>query len=141
MALASDTSRTRLLALQRAKTPGRAVRALRHRLDAVLPIDVLTTHYPDQQGRVLLNVDLRPAAHTTVRQAAAAHGQRPRDFLSQAVTDAVVRDGEKRARHLTGQLEELLGEHTPEELLLCAARTLLSHPHRRPRGMCASAPS
>ncbi|MGF0173852.1 hypothetical protein ACQF36_26065 [Streptomyces sp. Marseille-Q5077] len=141
VALASDTSRTRLLALQRAKTPGRAVRALRQRLKAVLPIDVLTTHYPDQQGRVLLNVALSPSTQTTVRQAAAAHGQRPRDFLSQAVTDAVARHREKRARHLTSRLEELLGEHTPEELLLCAARTLLSRPHRRPSGTCASAPS
>ncbi|MFJ1807749.1 MULTISPECIES: hypothetical protein [unclassified Streptomyces] len=141
MELANDTSRTRLLALQRAKTPGRALRALRHRLDAVPTIDVLTTHYPDQQGRVLLNVDLSPAAHTTVRQAAAAHGQQPRDFLSQVVTDAVIRDGKERARHLTSRLEELLDEHPPEELLLCAARTLLSRTHCRRRGTCASAPS
>ncbi|MGW1267233.1 hypothetical protein [Streptomyces sp. NPDC002491] len=140
-ALASDTSRARLLALQRAKTPGRALRALRHRLDAVLPIDVLTTHYPDRQGQVLLNVALCPTARTTVRRAAAAWAQRPRDFLGQVVTDAVARHREERARHLTSRLEELLVEHTPEELLLCAASTLLSHPHRRPRGKCAARPS
>jgi len=138
VALASDTSRTRLLALQRAKTPGRALRALRHRLDAVLPIDVLTTHYPDRQGQVLLNVALSPTVRTTVRRAAAARAQRPRDFLGQVVTDAVARHGEERARHLTSRLEELLVEHTPEELLLCTASTLLSRPHRWPRGKCAS---
>jgi hypothetical protein len=141
VALASDISRTRLLALQRAKTPGRALRALRRRLDAVLPIDVLTTLYPDREGRVLLNIVLSSAAHTTIRRAAAARGQRPRDFLSQVVTDAVVRHGEEHARQLTSRLEELLVDHTPEELLLCAASALLSRPHRRPRGKCASAPS
>lgn len=137
VALASDTSRTRLLALQRAKTPGRALRALRHRLDAVLPIDVLTTHYPDRQGRVMMNVALSPTARTTVRRTAAACGQRPRDFLRQVVTDAVARHSEERARHL----EELLAEHTPEELLLCAVSALLRHPRRRPRCKSAPAPS
>jgi len=141
VALASDTSRTRLLVLQRARTPGRALRTLRHRLDAVLPIDVLTTHYPDRQGRVLLNVGLSPAALTTIRRLAAARGQRPRDFLSQAVTDAVARHGEERARHLTNRLEELLVNHTPEELLHSAASALLGHPHRQPRVNRTSAPS
>ncbi|MET7453590.1 hypothetical protein ABZT03_17220 [Streptomyces sp. NPDC005574] len=141
VALASDTNPTRLLALQRAKTPGRALRVLRRRLDAILPIDVLTTHHPDKKGRVLLNVTLSPAARTTIHRAAAARDQRPRDFLSQAVTSAVVRHGEERARHLTARLEELLVEHTPEELLLCVANAFRSHPHGRPRGECASAPS
>ncbi|WP_327347022.1 hypothetical protein [Streptomyces europaeiscabiei] len=39
--LAANADRTRLLALQRAKSPGRALRALRRQLDALLPIDVL----------------------------------------------------------------------------------------------------
>ncbi|MFM9552639.1 hypothetical protein ACKI19_10120 [Streptomyces caniscabiei] len=89
VALASNNDRTRLLTLQRAKTPGRALRALRRRLDAVLPIDVLTTHYPDRQGCVLLNFALSHPARTTIRQAAEACGQRPRDFLKQTVIDAV----------------------------------------------------
>ncbi|MGI5453577.1 hypothetical protein ACQEWB_10465 [Streptomyces sp. CA-249302] len=137
VALASDTNRTRLLALQRARTPERALRTLRHRLDVMLPIDVLTTHYPDRQGRVLLNVALSPATRTTVRHAAAARGQRPRDFLSEIITDAIARHGEQRARHLTSRLEELLTDHTPEELLRCAANAL----HRRSRGKCASTSS
>ncbi|MFJ8138360.1 MULTISPECIES: hypothetical protein [Streptomyces] len=137
VALANDTSRTRLLALQRARTPGRALRALRHRLDAMLPIDVLTTHYPDRHGRVLLNISLSPATRTVVRRAASARGQRPRDFLSEIITDAVARHGEERARHLASRLEELLVDHAPEELLLCAAHAL----HRRSRGKCASVPS
>ncbi|WP_349636910.1 DUF6083 domain-containing protein [Streptomyces mirabilis] len=61
---ASNNDRTRLLTLQHAKTHGRALRALRRRLDAVLPIDVLTTHYPDRQGRVLLKRALSRTART-----------------------------------------------------------------------------
>ncbi|NUK06841.1 hypothetical protein HRW23_08700 [Streptomyces lunaelactis] len=98
--LGTNTARTRLLALQRAKTPGRALRVLRHRLDALLPIDVLTTHYPDRQGCVLLNFALSHTARTAIRHAAAARSQRPRDFLSQTVTDAVALHKEERARRL-----------------------------------------
>ncbi|WP_326742437.1 hypothetical protein PXH67_11085 [Streptomyces sp. P8-A8] len=139
--LASNTDHTRLLTLQRAKTPGRALRALRHRLDAVLPIDVLTSHYPDRQGCVLLKFALSHTARTALRQAAAACGQRPRDFLSKTVPDAVARHEEERARRLTIQLEALLAQHSPEELLLCAASTLLSHDNRRPSGKPSATPS
>ncbi|MFD8001651.1 hypothetical protein [Streptomyces mirabilis] len=140
VALASNTDHTRLLTLQRAKTPGRALRALRRRLDAVLPIDVLTTHYPDRQGCVLLNFALIHTARAHIRQAAAACGQRPRNFLSQTVTDAVARHKEERVRRLATQMEELLVQHTPEELL-CAAGSLLSHYNRLPGGKSSSAPS
>lgn len=140
VALASNTDHSRLLALQRAKTPGRALRALRHRLDAVLPIDVLTSHYPDRHGCVLLNFALSHTARTALRQAAAACGQRPRDFLRKSVTNAVARHEEERACHLTTQLEALLVQHSPEELLLCAASTLLSH-HNRPGGKPSATPS
>ncbi|MFG2727858.1 hypothetical protein [Streptomyces canus] len=141
VALSSNNDHTQLLTLQRAKTPGRALRVLRHRLDAVLPIDVLTTHYPDRQGCVLLNFALSHTARTAIRQAAAARRQRPRDFLRQSVTDAVARHQEERARHLTTQLEGLLVQHTSEELLFCAASTLLSHHNRLPSGKSSSTPS
>ncbi|MGW0556537.1 hypothetical protein ACWDZ6_20405 [Streptomyces sp. NPDC002926] len=138
--LGANTDRTRLLALQRAKTPGRALRVLRHRLDALLPLDVLTTHYPDQKGCVLLNVALSHAARTALRQAAAARGQRSRDFLGQTVTAAVAQHQEERARRLTSQLEGLLAQHSPEELLVCAASTLLEH-SRLPSSEPYSTPS
>ncbi|MFE1880171.1 hypothetical protein [Streptomyces diastatochromogenes] len=126
VALASNTDHTRLLIVQRAKTPGRALRAVRHRLNAALPIDVVTTHYPDRQGCVLVNFALSHEARTIIHRAAAAGGQRPRDFLSQTVTDAVARHQEERARRLTTHLNGLLDQHTAEELLLGAASMLLS---------------
>ncbi|MFF3663371.1 hypothetical protein [Streptomyces olivochromogenes] len=134
VALASNNDRTRLLTLRRAKTPGRAVRALRRRLDGVLPIDVLATHYPDRQGCVVLDFALSHTAHTTIRQAAEACGQRPRDFLRQTVIEAVAQHNEERVRRLMTRFEGLLAQHTPEELLACAASTLLSHDNRMPSG-------
>lgn len=141
VALASNYDCTRLLALQRAKTAGRALRALRHRLDAVLPIDVLTTHYPDRQGCVLLNFALSHTARIAIRQAAAACGQRPRDFLRQTVIEAVARHEEDHARQLATHMEGLLAQYTPEELLLCAADALLSHHTRMPGGKPSSVSS
>ncbi|MEU0818690.1 hypothetical protein [Streptomyces mirabilis] len=44
VALAANAERTRLMAVQQARSPGRALHRLRHHLDALLPIDVLTTH-------------------------------------------------------------------------------------------------
>ncbi|WP_094214957.1 hypothetical protein [Streptomyces diastatochromogenes] len=125
--LASNVDQTRLLTLQRAKSPGRALRVLRHRLDEVLPIDVLTSHYPDQQGCVLLNFALGQTARTAIRQAAAVRGQRPRDFVRHTVTAAVTQHQQEQAHHLTTRLEELLMQHTPEELLLCAASAISQH--------------
>ena len=125
--LAANAERTRLMAMQRAKSPGRALRQLRRRLDALLPIDVLTTHYPDHRGQVRLNVAFSHAAHTAIRRAAATRGQRPQDFLSQSVTAAVARHERERAQRLTAQLEGLLAHHTAEEVLACTASTLLGH--------------
>ncbi|WP_327723685.1 hypothetical protein [Streptomyces europaeiscabiei] len=129
--LAANADRTRLLALQRAKSPGRALRALRRQLDALLPIDVLTSHYPDQYGQVLLNLTLSNTTRTAIRRAAATRGQRPQDFLSNSVATAVARHEQQRRRHLTAQLEELLVHHSPEEVLTCAADALLGRRHHR----------
>lgn len=127
VALAANAERTRLMAMQQAGSPGRVLHRLRHQLDALLPIDVLTTHYPDRRGQVRLNVALSHAAHTAIRRAAAARGQRPQDFLSQSVTAAVARHERERAQRLTAQLEELFAHHTAEEVLACTASALLGH--------------
>ncbi|MEV6380684.1 hypothetical protein AB0M31_14825 [Streptomyces sp. NPDC051773] len=138
VALAGNNDSTRLLTLQRAKTPGRALRTLRRQLDAVLPIDVLTTHYPDREGCVLLNFALSHHARATIGRAAEACGQRPRDFLRQTVTDAVAQHKEDRVRRLMTRFEGMLALHSPEELLACAASTFLSHDNRLPSGRSQS---
>lgn len=131
--LAANTDRTRLMAVHRAKSPGRALRSLRHELDRLLPIDVLTTHYPDTSGRVLLNIVFTRAMHSVISRAATARGQEPADFLTGTVVEAVQRDEQARIRRLTAQLQDLLVHHTPEAVLVCAARVLLDH-QRPPSG-------
>lgn len=122
--LAANAERTRLMAVQRAKNPSRALRTLRHQLDALLPIDVLTTHYPDQHGQIRLNLTLSHAAHTAVRRAAATRGQRPQDFLGQSVTAALARHERQRAQRLTTHLEGMQAHYSAEEVLLSAASAL-----------------
>lgn len=127
VALAVNAERTRLMAVQRARSPGRALHRLRHQLDALLPIDVLTIHYPDHRGQVQLNMAFSRATLTAIRRAAATRGQRFQDFLSQRVTAAVARHEQERAQRLTAQLERLLADHTAEEVLACTASALLAH--------------
>lgn len=123
--LAANADRTRLMTLRRAKTSGRALRSLRRELDPLLPIDVLTTHYADASGQVMLNVDLPRDLHSAISQAAAACGQKPADFLGRTVTAALERDERDRTRQLAGQLRGLLVHHAPEDVLACAGLLLL----------------
>ncbi|MER6352416.1 hypothetical protein ABT186_11335 [Streptomyces sp. NPDC001634] len=123
--LAANMDRTRLMAVHRAKSPGRALRSLRHELDRLLPIDVLMTHYPDAAGHVLLNIAFTRAMCSAISRAATARGQKPAGFLSRTIVNAVERDERARTRHLTAQLQDLLVQHTPEAVLACAARVLL----------------
>lgn len=127
--LAANADRTRLMTARRAKPPGQALRSLRRKLDRLLPIDVLTTHYPDRSGQVLLNVVLPGATRSSVLQAAAAQKQKPGVFLGRAVVAALERNERDRTRRLTAQLQSLLVYHTPEDVLNCAAHVLLCSRH------------
>jgi hypothetical protein len=128
--VAANADRTRLMAVHSARSPGGALHTLRRRLDALLPIDVLTTHYPDRHGRVLLNVALPHTADQALRRAAAATGQRPQDVLRRRVSEALARDEQDRAQRLATRLEGLLAHHTPEEVLTSVASLLHSRQYR-----------
>ncbi|MEU6093103.1 hypothetical protein ABZ865_41440 [Streptomyces sp. NPDC047085] len=102
---------------------------LRRQLRTQLPIDALTTHYPDRRGQVPLNIALSPSADAALHRIAAVLGQRPQEVLSQWVTADLARHApQERARRLENRLESLLVHHTLEEVLVCAARV---HPSRR----------
>ncbi|MFE5893231.1 hypothetical protein ACFQ6E_30410 [Streptomyces sp. NPDC056462] len=123
--LAANADRTRLMTVQSGKSPSRALHRLRHRLDTVLPIDVLTTHYPDRHGLLLLNVVLSRRTDTQIRREAAAMGRRPGDVLAERITDGLARKQRQRHHRLESQMQRLLNHHTPEEVLACAADRLL----------------
>ncbi|MFF2367821.1 hypothetical protein ACFVU0_34615 [Streptomyces sp. NPDC058122] len=129
MPLAASADRTRLMTVHSARSPGGALHAVRRRLGTRVPVDVLATHYPDQHGHVLVNVDLHRSADKALHQAAAVLGQRPQDLLRRRVTAALARDAQERARHLELRLESLLANHAPEEVLACVAGFLHSRRH------------
>ncbi|WP_449353120.1 hypothetical protein [Streptomyces shaanxiensis] len=129
--LGANCDGTRLMTIHPAKTPGRALRSVRRRLQRLVPVDILTTHYPDPSGQVTLNVEFGPAPWRLIRVAAAARGQRPAEYVGQSLTGALRRSEQERDRALTAQLEGMLAHHRPEEVLACTARILL---HRRDPG-------
>ncbi|PJM91463.1 hypothetical protein [Streptomyces sp. CB01373] len=127
--LAANADRTRLMAVQSARGPSGALHVLRHQLGTRLPIDILTTHYPDRHNQVLLNIALSRSADAALRRRAAVLGQRPQDVLSQSVAADLARREQERTRRLEDRLESLLAHHTLEEVLVCAARALPGRYH------------
>lgn len=118
---AANADRTRLMTVQRGKSPGRALHRLRRHLDTVLPIDVLTTHFPDRRGQVLLNVVLSRRAHVQIRREAAALGRRAGDVLDERIAADLAAEQHRRRHRLESQMQRLLIHHTPQEILACAA--------------------
>lgn len=126
---AVNADRTRLMAVHSTTSPSRALHRLRSRLDDILPIDVLTTHYPDHKGRVLLNVDLSRDVDAAIRREASASGRRPRDILGERITAGLAHERRERRHRLESQLHALLAQHTPHEVLTCAAALLARSTH------------
>lgn len=126
--LAANHDATRLMALVRAKTPHQAVHRLRHRLSAQLPVDVITTHYPDTGGQILLNIAFPPAVHAAIRHSADRTGQPPELFLKLALDRALARHASDEADRLDRAVRELLAHTTSAHLLTAVGRVLSRHP-------------
>lgn len=134
MALAPDTDRTRLMTVAGGKTAGKALRRTRARLEHLLPIDILTTHYPDTTGGVVVNVALPENAHACLEDAARREGRSTEAHLTDAVHRSLSRAEYDKARRLDAALDELLTWTTPQQLLTAAARTITQPitPHGAP---------
>lgn len=126
--LAANNDATRLMALVRARTPGRAAHHLRHRLGPRLPVDVITTHYPDTVGQILLNVAFPPDVHAAIRHSAGQTGQSPGLFLKLALDRALARHASEEADRLDRAVGELLAHTTSAHLLTALGRALSRHP-------------
>ncbi|MEU1697420.1 hypothetical protein [Streptomyces hirsutus] len=127
--LAANHDATRLMAVVRAKSPGRACSRLRRQVDGRLPVDAIATHYPDPSGQVLLNVVLPPAALTT---AAERTGQPLRLFVQGSVHRALARHAAEEANRLDLAVQHLLADTTPTQLLAALGRTLTHTPGATP---------
>ncbi|MFF3932936.1 hypothetical protein [Streptomyces hirsutus] len=130
--LAANHDATRLMAVVRAKTPGKACSRLRRQVDGRLPIDAITTHYPDPSGQVLLNVVLPPAAHAALTAAAERAGQPLRLFVQGSVHWALARHAGEEADRLDMVVRHLLAGTTPSQLLAALGRTLTHTPGAAP---------
>ncbi|MGD6757221.1 hypothetical protein [Streptomyces sp. BH105] len=122
--LAADPTRRRLMTVCRAPSPGRAARRLRHRLDAHLPIDVITTHYSDAHGRLLLNVDLPSAADSALRAAARRARHTPGRHLELALHRALADHARRENHRVETAVRHLLDGTTPARLLAAVAHAL-----------------
>jgi hypothetical protein len=128
MPLAANHDATHLMAVLPAKTSGKALNRLRHRMGGRLPIDVITTHYPDSSGQILLNVAFPPAAHTALRAAAGRMGQPPRCFMQLALHRALARHATDEADRLDQAVQHLLADTTASHLLAAIGRVLTRTP-------------
>ncbi|MFK0288030.1 hypothetical protein ACIQVL_47250 [Streptomyces sp. NPDC090499] len=122
--LAANHDTRRLMAVAGGKTPERAAHRLRQRLTGRLPIDVITSHYPDAHGRVLLNVDFPPDAHTTLQQTARHAGLTPERFVREALHRALAEHADREADRLDHAVRQLLANTTPAHLLSAVGHAL-----------------
>ncbi|MFJ3692157.1 hypothetical protein ACIPWB_31115 [[Kitasatospora] papulosa] len=130
--LATNHDTTRLMTLVRAKTPGRAAHRLRQHLATRLPVDVITTHYPDADGQVLLNLAFPPAVHATIRQAAQETGQSPELFVKLALHRALAQHASDKADRLDRAVQQLLAGTTTAHLLAAVGHALTRTPGAAP---------
>ncbi|MEU0957154.1 hypothetical protein ABZ353_33230 [Streptomyces niveus] len=132
MPLAANHDMTRLMTVMKAGNPDQALNRARRRLKGLLPIDALTTHYPDQEGQVLLSVAFSPAAAAAIRHAAQHEGQEPHLFLAQTIRRAMAEHARRQAADLDHALRSLLTRTSPERLVAAVGRTL-THTSGEPR--------
>lgn len=128
MSFAANHDTTHLLALVRAKTPDKALNRLRRQIGGRLPVDVITTHYPDPDGQILLNVAFPPATRTALKAVADAAGQPLPVFLQLAVHRALARHGSEEANRLDQEVQRLIAHTTASHLLAAIGRALTHAP-------------
>ena len=131
--LAANHDATRLMTLVHAKTSHQAARRLRHRLRARLPIDVITTHYPDTDHQVLLNVVFPAAVHAHLKNEARRAHQSPERFVKLALHRALALHADQETDRLDRAVRELLTHTTPAHLLAAVGHALTRLPERPTR--------
>lgn len=130
--LAANYDTSRLMAVADGKTPERAAHRLRQRLTGRLPIDVITTHYPDAYGHVLLNVAFPPAAYTALERNARHAGQSPERYVHAAIHRALAEHTAQETDRLNRAVCQLLA-HTSPAHLIAAVGHALTHLPESPR--------
>ncbi|MDX3643795.1 hypothetical protein [Streptomyces sp. MB09-02B] len=126
--LAANHDAIRVMALIHAKNAHQAVRRLRRHIASRLPIDVITTHYPDADNRILLNVDLPPTAHAALTDAARRAAQPPEHFVELALHRALAAYADQETERLCRAVRQLLADANPAHLLSAVGHALTHLP-------------
>ncbi|MFC8394114.1 hypothetical protein [Streptomyces sp. NPDC057238] len=126
--LAANHDATRLMILVRAKSPDRAAHRLRHRVGPRLPVDVITTHYPDTDGQIVLNIAFPPTVHAAICDTARRAAQPPELFIRHAIHRTLDRHDRDEAARLDQAIQQLLADATPARLLAAVGRALTHIP-------------
>jgi hypothetical protein len=128
--LAANHDATRLMALVHAKEPHQAAHRLRCRLGTRLPIDVITTHYPDADRTVLLNVAFPPATYTALKSHARRAHHSTERFVELALHRALAEHADRETDRLDQAVRQLLAHTTPAHLLSAVGHALTRLPER-----------
>ncbi|MFD5358313.1 hypothetical protein ACFWJ2_02845 [Streptomyces tendae] len=98
---------------------------LRRRIGTRLPVGVITTHYPDRSGRILLNVAFASAAHTALRAVADRAARTPQRFLDLAVHQDLAQHAAAEADRLERALRHLFAHTAPARLIAAVGHCLI----------------
>ena len=118
------------MALVPAKTPHRAARRLRHRLGARLPIDVITTHYPDADAQGAAQRRLPARRHAAIPPPPDRAQQTPERFVELALHRALAQHAGEETDRLDRAVQQLLAHTTPAYLLSAVGHALTRTPER-----------
>ncbi|MBZ6114210.1 MULTISPECIES: hypothetical protein [Streptomyces] len=129
--LAANCDGTRLMALCPGKTARRAAHRLRQHLGS-LPVDVITAHYPDQHGQVLLNIAWPPTTQAALRRTAEKAGQSLEQMLEQTLRRALDQHDRDETERLRRAVTHLLTGTTPAHLLTALGHALARTPGAAP---------
>ncbi|MFI5966399.1 hypothetical protein ACIA8J_30105 [Streptomyces asoensis] len=97
-----------------------------------LPVDVITTHYPDANRQVLLNLAFPPAVHATIRRAAHETLQSPERFVKLALQHAMDQHASDGADRLDRAVQQLLTGTAVAHLLAAVGHALTHTPGAAP---------
>jgi hypothetical protein len=124
MPLATSHDGTRLMALSEARDAEQALHRLHNQMQDLLPIDVMTTHYPAADGSVLLSIAFTDEQDTGIRRVAEHAGQTLSTYVENAIRHHLRRHAQQEAAHLDYLLQTLLKRATAPQLLAAVGRAL-----------------
>ncbi|MGI5380585.1 hypothetical protein ACQEV2_41560 [Streptomyces sp. CA-251387] len=93
---------------------------------------MITTHYSDAHGHVLLDVAFPPAAHTALKRNARSAGLTPERYVREALQRALAEHADRETDRLDHAVRHLLASTTSAHLLSAVGHALTRPLEGRP---------